>query len=218
MILAPSILSADFSDLRSVAAQCKAGGAQYIHVDVMDNHFVPNLTVGPVVVKALRPVTDLVLDVHLMVTDPASLVVPFAEAGADILTFHLEATTHASQLIEMIHAQGLRAGISIKPETSLEHLWPILSLADLVLVMSVEPGFGGQAFIPTALDRIQTIAHRRRELAGDREIQLSVDGGIKLGNARKVLTAGADVLVSGSGIFDTDDPVTIMRSFLELGG
>ncbi len=215
MILAPSILSADFADLKTAVNQCKAGGAEWIHVDVMDNHFVPNLTIGPVVVSSLRKVTDLFLDVHLMVTDPASLVEPFAEAGADAITIHLEATDRVPKLIDIIRSRGLKTGVSIKPKTSLEDFWPILSLIDLVLVMSVEPGFGGQSFIPDALDRVREIDQRRKTFHYDR-LKISVDGGIKPENAQSVLDAGADILVSGSGVFGTENPVKTMQSFLAL--
>ncbi|NOZ74723.1 MAG: ribulose-phosphate 3-epimerase [FCB group bacterium] len=214
MILAPSILAADWSDLRSVATQCRAGGARYIHVDVMDNHFVPNLTAGPVVVNGLRPVTELVLDIHLMVTNPGTLLKPFANAGTDNLTFHIEAESNPIGFVEKIHSEGLKAGVSLRPGTPVEKLWPVLPLVDLVLVMSVEPGFGGQEFMPAMLDRIRTI--RERIGSGTNRPLISVDGGVKLGNAKEILLSGADILIVGSGIFHTPDPVETMRTFLNL--
>ncbi|MFQ6614575.1 MAG: ribulose-phosphate 3-epimerase [Fidelibacterota bacterium] len=214
MILAPSILAADWSDLRSVATQCAAGGARYIHVDVMDNHFVPNLTAGPALVKALRPITDLGLDVHLMVTDPRSLLEPFARAGADSLTFHIETESDPAGLIRKIHGAGMKAGVSLRPGTPIEKLWPVLHQVELALVMSVEPGFGGQEFLPSALDRIQAV--RERAGAIRNRPLISVDGGIKLSNANEVLLSGADILVIGSGIFHTPDPVETMKTFLNI--
>ncbi|RMF08648.1 MAG: ribulose-phosphate 3-epimerase [Candidatus Neomarinimicrobiota bacterium] len=210
MLLAPSILSADFSDLRTVLRQCRIGGADWVHIDVMDHHFVPNLTVGPVVVRSLRPITDLPLDVHLMVDQPESLLDPFAAAGADAFTFHVEAVRDPLPLVRKIQSAGMKAGLSLKPGTPLEKVIPYLPAIDLLLVMSVEPGFGGQDFLPGARERIQRLREKLDLLP--QPPLLSVDGGIKRSNAREVLQAGADVLVVGSGIFQDADPVHAMQS------
>jgi len=217
MILAPSILSADFANLAKAIEQCQRAGAQYIHVDVMDNQFVPNLTIGPPVLKSLRKITEKYLDVHLMVIEPEKLIVPFARAGADGITFHIEAARNPQNIINQIKEAEKDVGISLKPKTSVADIEPYLDQVDLVLVMSVEPGFGGQGYIPEATKRIADI----KQLLIDRHLQdnvkIEVDGGIKLHNAQEVLDAGADILVSGSEIFKAVNPVDVMRSFLELG-
>lgn len=211
--LAPSILSADFSDLRTVLDQCAQGGADYIHVDVMDNHFVPNLTIGPMVVASLRPHTHLFLDTHLMVTNVASLVEPFARAGADGITFHLEATERPEEIIELIRAQGKQVGISIKPGTPVSAIDPYLDKVDLVLIMSVEPGFGAQQYLPQSTERIRELNNRLVQIHRREQVLVEVDGGIKLDNAAMVEDAGADILVAGSAIFHAPDPVGTMRKF-----
>ena len=155
--LAPSILSADFADLKSALAQCESGGAHWIHVDVMDNQFVPNLTIGPPVVKSLRPKTNKFLDVHMMVINPENLVESFAKAGADMITFHVEATNDVQSVIDLIKATGTQVGLSIKPSTKLEEIEPFYDQLDLILVMSVEPGFGGQGYIESSTERVMKI-------------------------------------------------------------
>ena len=201
--LAPSILSADFSRLGEDIQAVDRAGADYIHVDVMDGHFVPNITIGPLVVAALRKVTDKPLDVHLMIENPDLYIPEFARAGADIITVHQEAVPHLHRTVQLIKSLGKKAGVSLNPATPVETLDVILDELDLVLVMSVNPGFGGQAFIPSALDKIRALRQRiaQRGLA----TELEVDGGVKLDNIGEVVAAGADVLVAGSAVFNTDD-------------
>ena len=200
--LAPSILSADFAHLGEEVKAVENAGADYCHFDVMDNHYVPNLTIGPMVAEALKPVTNMTLDVHLMI-EPVDPIVPeFAAAGADIITFHPEASRHPHRTIQLIKDQGCRAGLALNPGTPLEWLDYLLEELDLVLVMSVNPGFGGQAFIESSLDKIRKI--RSRIDAAGLSTELEVDGGIKADNVARVAEAGADVFVSGSGIFKAD--------------
>jgi len=213
--LAPSILSADFSDLQSALNVCDEGGAHWIHVDVMDNQFVPNLTIGPPVVKSLRSKTEKFMDVHMMVIEPEKLVEPFAKAGADNITFHIEATNDPDGIIELIKSCGCKVGVSIKPKTPLTEIFPFLQKVDVVLVMSVEPGFGGQGYIPGSNERISEIKSFLNEKCLDR-VLIEVDGGVKLYNAKEVMDAGADVLVAGSEVFKSSDPVQIIKEFYHL--
>jgi len=214
--LAPSILSADFSDLKLALSQCEKGGAHWIHIDVMDNQFVPNLTIGPPVVKSLRPNTNKFIDVHMMVVEPEKLVEPFAKAGADLITFHIEATDDPDSVIDLIHSAGTQVGISIKPSTSLSEIEPYYDKIDLILVMSVEPGFAGQGYIEESTDRIRNIKKRLTEECLQDKVSIEVDGGIKLHNAKKVIDAGADILVAGSAIFKTEDPIQTIKEFYNL--
>ena len=197
--LAPSILSADFSRLGEQVAEVTKAGADYIHVDVMDGHFVPNITIGAPVVASLRSWTDLPLDVHLMIEQPEAHISQFAEAGADIITVHVEAATHLHRLVEAIKELGVRAGVSLNPATPISSLDEVLPLLDLVLVMTVNPGFGGQAFIGSMMGKIA----RLRKVLDDRQAraELEVDGGITATIAPKVAEAGAEVLVAGAAIF-----------------
>ena len=213
--LAPSILSADFSDLQSALNMCDDGGAHWIHVDVMDNQFVPNLTIGPPVVKSLRSKTERFMDVHMMVIEPEKLVEPFAKAGADNITFHIEATNDPDGIIELIKSCGCKVGVSIKPKTPLTEIFPVLQKVDVVLVMSVEPGFGGQGYIPGTNERIAEIKSFLNENCLDR-VLIEVDGGVKLHNATEVMDAGADVLVAGSEVFKSADPVQTIKEFYHL--
>ena len=213
--IAPSILSADFSDLRSALNLCDAGMADYIHIDVMDNHFVPNLSIGPPVVKSIRLFSKSYFDVHLMVTNPRRLLNSFAKAGANGITFHIEAVDNPGSLIDQIKSLKLEVGISLKPATPLEEIMPFLDQIDRVLIMSVEPGFGGQNFIESSLEKINLLHQMLLKYKLDR-VEIEVDGGIKLENALDVINAGADVLVVGSGIFKNDDPVNQINKFKEL--
>jgi ribulose-phosphate 3-epimerase len=200
-LLAPSILSADFGRLAEEVRAVEAAGADWIHVDVMDGRFVPNLTIGPPVVAALRKVTKLPLDVHLMIVEPEKLVPDFATAGADVITVHAEAATHLQRLLQQIRSLGKKAGLALNPATSPEALRWVLDDVDLVLVMSVNPGFGGQSFIPAALPKIAEVRH----MLGERDVRVEVDGGVKADNAGEVVRSGADVLVAGSAVFGHPD-------------
>lgn len=201
--IAPSILSADFARLGQEIEAIAVGGADYVHVDVMDGHFVPNITIGPLVVEAARRVTDLPLDVHLMIDNPDCYIPEFARAGADIITVHSEAVHHLHRTVQLIRSLGKKAGVSINPATPVSALEVILDDLDLVLVMSVNPGFGGQSFIPACLPKIEALRRMidRRGLT----VELEVDGGVKLDNIRTIAAAGADVFVAGSAVFGTPD-------------
>ena len=202
--IAPSILSADFAQLGAEVGAIAAAGADYVHVDVMDGHFVPNLTIGPMVVKALRPHAKLPFDVHLMIAPVDPYVAEFAQAGADIITFHPEAGAHPHRTIQLIKSLGKKAGLSLNPGTPLSIMDWLLPEIDLVLVMSVNPGFGGQRFIESSLDKIKELRQRIdavSEAQGGRPIDLEVDGGINTETAKLVIAAGADVLVAGTATF-----------------
>jgi ribulose-phosphate 3-epimerase len=197
--IAPSILSADFARLGEEVRAITAAGADYIHIDVMDGHFVPNLTIGPAVVKALRPYSSLPFDVHLMISPVDPFLAAFAEAGADIITVHPEAGPHLHRTVQLIKSLGKKAGVSLNPATPIAMVEPVLGDIDLVLVMSVNPGFGGQSFIASQLDKLGAL--RRRLDAAARAVDLEVDGGINAETAPAAIAAGADVLVAGTAGF-----------------
>jgi ribulose-phosphate 3-epimerase len=202
--VAPSILSADFSRLGEEIRAVEAAGADIIHIDVMDGHFVPNITIGPLIVQAVRKVTKLPLDVHLMIENPELYIADFAKAGADYLTVHAEAAYHLHRLVQNIREhKGVKAAVSLNPATPLDALDYVLGDLDMVLIMSVNPGFGGQAFIPSQLDKIRALRKRIDDRRLDLEIE--VDGGVKTDNAGEVAAAGADILVAGSAVFGAKD-------------
>jgi ribulose-phosphate 3-epimerase len=206
--IAPSILSADFAALATDIARVEAGGADQLHVDVMDGRFVPNITIGPVVVAAIRKRTRLPLDVHLMIAEPERYIAEFVAAGADMLTVHVEACTHLQRALAQIRELGARAGVALNPSTPPAALEYLLDDLDLVLVMSVNPGFGGQAFIPSAHRKVREI----RKLLGTRRVDVSVDGGVKVDLAKSLAEDGASILVAGSAVFGAADPAAAVRA------
>ncbi|MEK6776452.1 MAG: ribulose-phosphate 3-epimerase [bacterium] len=209
--IAPSILSSDFVRLGEEIRAVEEAGAEYIHVDVMDGHFVPNITIGPLVVKAIRKVTRLPLDVHLMISDPSKYIPEFVEAGADILTIHAEACVHLHRAIQQIRDLKIKAGVALNPHQPLNVIEYVLKDLDQVLIMSVNPGFGGQSFIEAVLPKISLL----KEMVKSKGLNLSieVDGGVKVENAGKIARAGADILVAGSAIFGTKDYKETIRRF-----
>lgn len=212
--IAPSILSADFAKLGEEVRAVAAAGADYIHVDVMDGHFVPNITIGPPVVAALRTVTDLPLDVHLMITDPDRYIPDFAAAGADIIVVHAEACRHLHRTVQLIRSLGKKAGVSLNPATPLQVLDYVIDELDLVLLMTVNPGFGGQSFIEACIPKIHALRGMldRRGL----ETELEVDGGVKVENIARISHAGADVFVAGSAVFGSNDYVATIADLKRL--
>jgi len=215
VIVAPSILAADFGRLAEEIAKAEHGGAGVVHVDVMDGHFVPNITLGPPVVKSLRKATSLPLDCHLMIENADRYVDAFADAGANWISVHVEAMPHLQRTIAHLRGRGVRPGVVLNPATPLSTLDEILPEVDYVLVMSVNPGFGGQAFLPQSLDKIR----RLRRTIGERGLkaQIEVDGGVDRGNVKALQQAGAEIFVVGSAIFGTGDPEAAVRSLLEAG-
>jgi ribulose-phosphate 3-epimerase len=214
--IAPSILSADFARLAEEIQAVEAAGADLIHIDVMDGRFVPNLTVGPVVVEAARKVTRLPLDVHLMIVEPERLIPEFADAGSHYLTVHVETCPHLHRTVQMIKERGVKAGVTLNPATPLSLVEPILPDADLLLIMSVNPGFGGQRFIPMALEKLR----QARALIDARElpVELEIDGGVKVDNMKALAEAGATIFVAGSAIFGSVDYTETIRQMRQAAG
>ncbi|AXU10663.1 ribulose-phosphate 3-epimerase [Parvimonas micra] len=210
--LSPSLLSADFTDLKSEIEVLDKNGVKYLHLDVMDGMFVPNISFGPMIIKQLRPLTNMVFDVHLMIEDPDRYVQNFKDAGADILTVHYEACKHLHRTISYIKSLGMKAGVSLNPATNIEVLDYVLEDLDLVLIMSVNPGFGGQSFIPSAIDKIKNLKAKIRER--NLNVIVEVDGGVKTTNVKDVIEAGADLIVSGSDVFA--DKENRIRAYKEI--
>ncbi|WP_242219552.1 ribulose-phosphate 3-epimerase [Bacillus cereus group sp. BfR-BA-01380] len=201
--IAPSILSADFSRLGEEIKDVEKGGADYIHVDVMDGHFVPNITIGPLIVEAIRPITSLSLDVHLMIENPDQYIEAFAKAGADIITVHVEACPHLHRTIQLIKSQGIKAGVVLNPHTPVSMIEHVLEDVDMVLFMTVNPGFGGQKFIHSVLPKIKQVADVIRER--NLQVEIEVDGGVNVETAKLCVEAGANVLVAGSAVYNEKD-------------
>ena len=210
--LSPSLLSADFTNLKSEMEVLDKNGVKYLHLDVMDGMFVPNISFGPMIIKQLRPLTNMVFDVHLMIEDPDRYVQNFKDAGADILTVHYEACKHLHRTVSYIKSLGMKAGVSLNPATNIDVLDYVLEDLDLVLIMSVNPGFGGQSFIPSAIDKINNLKAKIRER--NLNVIVEVDGGVKTTNVKDVIEAGADLIVSGSDVFA--DKENRIRAYKEI--
>jgi len=212
--LAPSILSADFADLLKDIKVVENAGAEWLHIDIMDGHFVPNISFGPMVMKAVQGKVDMVFDVHLMIENPDQYIKEFVDAGADIITVHQEACPHLHRTIQLIKSYGVKAGVSLNPGTSLATVEEVLPELDMVLIMSVNPGFGGQSFIETSLDKIK----RLNDMIVSRNLtmDIQVDGGVKLDNVKSVLDAGATSIVAGSAVFKADDVTKRVHDFKEI--
>ncbi|MBV9242329.1 MAG: ribulose-phosphate 3-epimerase [Acidobacteria bacterium] len=213
--IAPSILSADFTRLTEAIDAVKSGGARTIHVDVMDGHFVPNITIGLPVVKSIRKATDLTIDTHLMISEPGRYAVDFVKAGANMVSVHVEADPHLQRTLTAIRDAGAKAGIAINPGTPLDAIWECLPYADFVLLMSVNPGFGGQKFVPTMLDKVR----RLRRMIDERElsVRIEIDGGIDEHNISDVVEAGAEMIVAGTAVFGGGNPANAVRGLVEKG-
>ncbi len=213
--LAPSILSADFTRLAEEIEAARVGGAKVLHVDVMDGHFVPNITIGLPVVKSIRKSTDMVIDTHLMIEEPGRYAVEFVRAGADMVSVHVEADAHLNRTLTAVRDAGAKAGVAINPATPIESLSEALNYADFILVMSVNPGFGGQKFIPSTLDKLRRLKSviQNRGLT----VQIEIDGGIDGTNIAEVVEAGADLIVAGSAVFGGGDATTAIKGLIEKG-
>ena len=213
--IAPSILSADFTRLAEAIESVKAGGARILHVDVMDGHFVPNITIGMPVVRSIRKATDMVIDTHLMIDEPGRYAVEFVEAGANMVSVHVEADPHLHRTLSAIRDAGAKPGVAINPATPIESLTEALPYVDFVLLMSVNPGFGGQSFVPTMLDKLSRL--KRMITEHELEVKIEIDGGIDSTNIASIVNAGADLIVAGSAVFGRGDPAAAVRELIESG-
>ena len=217
VLIAPSILSADFSRLAQEVESVERAGAEYLHLDIMDGHFVPNITFGPQVVAALRPSSKMIFDVHLMVENPEKYLQVFAEAGADIITVHVEATKHLHRALQNIKELGCKCGVALNPATPVNSIECVLEYIDMVLIMSVNPGLGGQKFIPYAVTKVRQ-TEEILEKQNSNHIHIQVDGGINLETASQVVAAGADILVAGSAVFKSDNPGLMVKRLKSCNG
>ncbi len=213
--ISPSLLSADFSNIQKDIAMLEEGGAHLLHIDVMDGHFVPNITIGPFIVEAIKRVAHIPLDVHLMIENPGDYVDEFIDAGADYLTIHMESTPHVHRVLQKIKARGVKAGISLNPHTPILSLENILTDIDLILIMSVNPGFGGQSFISNTIDKLKRLNLFLKNHNAT-HIEIEVDGGVKLDNIKMISDAGCDIFVSGSGILKTKSPKETLKKMIEV--
>jgi ribulose-phosphate 3-epimerase len=211
--ISPSLLSADFANLERDIKMVEKGGAHLLHIDVMDGHFVPNITIGPPVVAAIKKVASVPLDVHLMIENPGLYIDDFAKAGSDYITVHVEATPHLHRVLQQIKSKGIKAGVSLNPHSPLCLIKEILEDVDMVLVMSVNPGFGGQSFIPQTLEKVRKLREILHERGLD-HVEIEIDGGVKLENIKEISDAGVDVFVSGSGIYKAYNPVVMVQNMI----
>lgn len=213
--IAPSILSADFTRLADAIAAVRSGGVKMLHVDVMDGHFVPNITIGLPVVKSIRKATDLIIDTHLMISEPGRYAVEFVKAGADMVSVHIEADAHLHRTLTAIREAGAKAGVAINPATPIELLTEALPYADFILLMSVNPGFGGQSFIPTMVDKLRRL--KTMIVASGFPVKIEIDGGIDTSNIGEIVAAGAEMIVAGNAVFGKDDPAAAVKDLIEKG-